>query len=244
MARARNYFVYQGFRGGGRVDNMGVFAKDECSPLLERLKNYAKPDLLRAARHTAHWLTMAMKDGMRKGGIDDIVIPPRKMHTRNLWLMQSKIRSNKIKGPRGSLDYFFRNEKRFTPKTMLKTSSAAQKHNLVNAAGYQKVADGAVVGWLSRTSPHWAAAVQNAARGTMKGAKSIGSQPMSKKQQRLFAALGIRLKKSHVFRQPTASFFDPFIRRRQARIQKTMIDRLDFYVAEHEKKAKAGAGQQ
>jgi hypothetical protein len=84
--------------------------------------------------------------------------------------------------------------------------------SLRNAVKYQKMKDGAIVGWASKSSPRFGNAVQLGLRGWRNSMTWRGTQMYTDRQRRFFAAIGLPISKNKMYqKQPEAAFFGPLM---------------------------------
>jgi len=214
--------------------------KDEVTPLIADMEKYIRADQVRACHSVAYHMMKVYQDAISTGGAKGIRIAPRKqLDARGLNRLKRKFKPSKYRGnSRKFMDYMTRGPKRFGPGSLNKNK------NLLRAIKYMKIKGGAVVGWASKKSPVWAAAVQSARRGEGPGRFMFKrSQPLNEAQRKLFGAIGLAPKNNRPFTQPKADFFKPLTKKSKRFIREKFKEGLERALKRREEKAKERAMQ-
>lgn len=206
----RAYAVYEGF-GTGLAAGTGknVMLKDGITPFCQKLIKAAPSQMVRAAQRVAYTMMKEIQQGIARGNLAGISIPDRKKldaaATSRLLLANHRLKKSL---DTRQLMRHLRQTRRF-----MGDSGIMGSRGLMGAVKYAKQFNGAVVGWASKRSPYWGAAVQEARRGSRFNMQHTGSQTVTKKMKRYFAMLGMPTKKT-IINQPKADILAPYFRGR------------------------------
>jgi hypothetical protein len=189
-----------------------VVERDEITPFLAASMGAIPKDLASAAQSTAYEMQKVVKAFLRAGGGAGITIPPRKPLDA-----AGKRRVRRLARDKQAQALLRGGNKRF---------AGPGKRSLIRAIGYQKTPTGAVMGWLSKSAAYWGARVQEG-----------GSKPVTDKQRRFMAAVGLPTKKTSI-EQPRAMFFGDLMRRKKPEMARIFQRKLTERIARRIARAK------